>query len=252
MKTVEFGNVKIGVIPRVVGTVSSLDALSALSSAEAVPCDIVEARLDKIGHQSTEVWLNACRRIEAGGTPVIVTLRDASEGGNWKQGDEGRPKIFEEALKHLSAVDVEFKSGIVESVYNVAKDLEKALIVSYHDFVRTPPEAELLSVVSAASRFASVVKISAIVRDSSDIATLKALLESSGDVPLCVMGMGSVGTHTRAVFPTLGSCLTYGYLDTPSAPGQLPAEKLIEYLRENLAAYNEDYITRKQSSLRTA
>jgi 3-dehydroquinate dehydratase-1 len=67
-------------------------------------------------------------------------------------------------------------------------------------------------------------------KNNDDIATLEKLLGSSLDVPLCVIGMGAFGTKTRITFPAHGSCLTYGYLDAPSAPGQLSAEMLSEQL----------------------
>ena len=34
----------------------------------------------------------------------------------------------------------------------------------------------------------------------------------------------------RTLFPTLGSCLTYGYLDESAAPGQVAASELVEKL----------------------
>jgi len=42
--------------------------------------------------------------------------------------------------------------------------------------------------------------------------------------------MGPLGPQTRIEFPKLGSCLTYGYLDQPVAPGQVPARELMRQL----------------------
>ena len=49
---------------------------------------------------------------------------------------------------------------------------------------------------------------------------------------LCVIGMGPDWAHTRVLFPQLGSCLTYGYLDKPTAPGQFSAAELTEKLQQ--------------------
>ena len=61
--------------------------------------------------------------------------------------------------------------------------------------------------------------------------SLKQLLAKDWGLPLCVIGMGTLGTPTRTDFPRLGSCLTYGYLDTPVAPGQLSARARLDHLR---------------------
>ena len=42
--------------------------------------------------------------------------------------------------------------------------------------------------------------------------------------------MGPLGPQTRIDFPKLGSCLTYGYLDAPVAPGQVSARELMRQL----------------------
>jgi 3-dehydroquinate dehydratase len=34
------------------------------------------------------------------------------------------------------------------------------------------------------------------------------------------------------LYPQLGSCLSYGFLDKPAAPGQLPAAEMARQLRE--------------------
>jgi len=47
-----------------------------------------------------------------------------------------------------------------------------------------------------------------------------------------VIGMGEAWKQTRLSFPKLGSCLTYGYLDKPTAPGQESAAELVRQLRE--------------------
>jgi 3-dehydroquinate dehydratase len=50
--------------------------------------------------------------------------------------------------------------------------------------------------------------------------------------------MGALGKQTRTAFPKLGSCLTYGYLDKPAAPGQLAAAALVRRLKKLLPGYN--------------
>jgi 3-dehydroquinate dehydratase-1 len=192
-------------------------------------CDIAEIRLDQVGQ--AEDWVAPGREIEASGTPVILTTRVRSEGGHWPDNDKSRLYVIREGLQHLAAVDVEFKSELMPQVCTEAKALKKAVIVSFHDFDATPSFDELKTIATDAAKHGTIVKISTMVKSSEDIATLQKLLGCELDVPLCVIGMGAFGTKTRLTFPTMGSCLTYGYLDAPSAPGQLSAEMLSEQLR---------------------
>ncbi len=218
-----------GQVPRVVGTLSSIPEALPISE---IPSDLVEIRLDAVSLESE--WLKCGRAIQASGWPVILTVRLKSEGGRWAGPDADRLELFQQGLKYLSAVDVELESQIVASVSRAAKRLGKICIVSYHNFERTPPLAKLAAVVSAAQSLASVVKISTMIEREQDVETLQSLLLRNGKVPLCVIGMGPLGTPTRVSFAALGSCLTYGYLDKPSAPGQLSAARLAQRLRKQI------------------
>lgn len=222
------GNLQPGAAPCVVGTITSAASLRTFACERIESCDIVEVRLDQIGQ--TEDWLALSREIESSGAPVILTTRVQSEGGKWPDKDKSRLHVIREGLTHLSAVDVEFKSDLMAQVCTDAKALKKAAIVSFHDFDKTPPFEELKAIATKAAKHGTIVKISTMVKSNEDIATLQKLLDCGLDVPVCIIGMGAFGTKTRVTFPAQGSCLTYGYLDTPSAPGQLSAEMLTEQL----------------------
>src|SRR5215469_10788469 len=216
------GNLQIGPTPCVVGTITSATSLKAFAGRRIDACDVVEVRLDQIGQ--TDDWLSLSREIEASGTPVILTPRVRSEGGKWPDDDKSRLHVIREGLTYLSAIDVEFKSELMAQVCADAKASKKAVIVSFHDFEKTPPFEELKTIATKAAKHGTIVKISAMVKSNEDIATLQKLLDGGLDVPVCIIGMGAFGTQTRVTFPAQGSCLTYGYLDTPSAPGQMSAE----------------------------
>jgi 3-dehydroquinate dehydratase-1 len=235
MRPVRFGDLTIGEIPRVIGTLASFAALQKFGHGSEKSCDIAEIRLDEIGVDTK--WLPEAQRIEASSTPVILTLRSASEGGKSKLTDDERLVLLLPALDHVSAIDVELKSGLAGLLSPLAKKKNKGLLVSFHDFERTPPFEQLEQIVREAAKEGSVAKISTMVKSASDIEVLKRLLATRWEVPLCVIGMGSFGTPTRTEFPRLGSCLTYGYLDEPVAPGQLSARALVDHLRSALPNY---------------
>jgi 3-dehydroquinate dehydratase-1 len=90
---------------------------------------------------------------------------------------------------------------------------------------------ELKEIMTRAAQYGTVVKIVTFTTNKADIATLRALLHEECPAPLCLIGMGPFGAQTRIEFPKLGSCLTYGYLDAPVAPGQISAGELTQLLR---------------------
>jgi 3-dehydroquinate dehydratase-1 len=160
-----------------------------------------------------------------------------TEGGNWSRHETERLALFESALPRVSAVDIELKSKLVESVAKAARRHKKACIVSFHDFEKTPPRRTLENIVRKAQRLGSIVKISTKINGNEDARTLAGLLLGKWKTPLCVIGMGSAGSHTRVSFPLLGSCLAYAFLEKPAAPGQLSAARLVDYLTELLPEY---------------
>jgi 3-dehydroquinate dehydratase I len=225
-----FGNTMIGNGPRVVGTVSQADTLAQLAASANRDCDIVEIRLDLIG-SGTPHWVEYAQAIEARGLPVIITIRLAEEGGQWEQADEARIPLFETALRQLAAVDIELRSPVLQQVSTLAGGHQRALIVSHHDFQKTPPVDELKKVMAKAANFGTVIKVATLTKTEEDVAVLRSLFEENCPAPLCVLGMGPLGPRTRIEFPKLGSCLTYGYLDAPVAPGQVSAHELMRQLR---------------------
>ncbi len=226
------GAVAIGDIPRVVGTLSSLDFRGE------IPSDIVEVRLDRTGRPSD--WLKRCRRIESGGKPVLLTPRLKTEGGSWEADDLGRLEIYKEALRELAAVDVELRSVICRNVAEEAARLQKVCVVSFHDFQKTPPLKELCLLVEEAQKIGSIAKISTMINEEGDVAILRSLLERPCAKPLCVIGMGEAWARTRVEFAALGSCLTYGYLDGSDAPGQVHAAELVRQVRAAVPAYAKE------------
>ncbi|HKQ36543.1 MAG TPA: type I 3-dehydroquinate dehydratase [Verrucomicrobiae bacterium] len=214
----------IGKQPRVVAVLTSLESLARFAALKIKPCHMAEIRLDHIGPESD--WAPHCRPIEAEGTPVILTLRAAYEGGKWKGEEQERLKILEGALPDVSAVDVELKSGLAPKL----KGRGAQIIVSHHDFAGTPKLEQLRDTVRKSFDQGDVAKISTMINSPDDVAVLEKLLSEKWPGPLCVIGMGELGVKTRVEFPQRGSCLTYGYFDIPAAPGQLAAATLMERL----------------------
>lgn len=212
-----FGNLWLGREPKVVGTISRP---ATMAQPVPFPCDIVEVRLDLTGTGTLRPL----------GQPTIATIRLANEGGQWNGPDADRLPLFDAALQTVTTVDIEYRSPLMKQVSALACRYGKPLIISYHDFERTPPLAELQQVIRTAANYGTVVKIATRTETEEDVATLRALFAEQCSASVCLLGMGTFGPHTRLDFPRLGSCLTYGYLDAPVAPGQVAAAELMKQL----------------------
>ncbi len=224
-------------VPRVVGTVSRKTSFISTQPWRSRECDIVEVRLDMIG-AGTRGWLERCMAIEAAGKPVILTLRLAEEGGLWTKPDLDRNPILSQALEQLSCIDVEMTSRLCRPLCRKAEALGKSIIVSWHDFKRTPGRGKLNERVKKILDYpCAIPKIATMVKNLDDVRSLLTLLEADARRPVCIIGMGDIGIRTRVVFPAMGSCLAYGYLDSSVAPGQLSSGELVQFFRQLMPDY---------------
>jgi 3-dehydroquinate dehydratase-1 len=223
-------------LPQVAGVLSSLPENYLTRIKQASP-DLVELRIDQM--TAGEDWLAAGRKIEGEKIPVLGTLRLKTEGGAWPASDEERLPLLNQALGAFSAIDVELASPLAERLAPVAHELGKVLILSHHNFAETESLQALRTIVERARHLGGVPKVATMVKSSADIETLLALLKETPSAALCVIGMGPLAEGTRIEFPARGSCITYGYLDRPSAPGQPSAEALVRDLSARISAYRD-------------
>ena len=221
---------QLGRVPRVVGTIITADFLERWSAnPTALPCDLVELRLD--GFSDFNDWIRIGKEIEEQGTPILVTLRLKNEGGKWEKSDRERRPLLESAIRNFSGVDVEVRSQLAGGVSELCKQLGKLSVFSFHDFKETPPREELERLLENAERLGGIGKIAATAQTPEDVELLRSVLQQHRALPICIIGMGPHGRKTRLTFPLEGSCFTYGYLDTPGAPGQFTAQELTEHFR---------------------
>jgi 3-dehydroquinate dehydratase-1 len=235
--TIRIGRLKVGRIPRIVGTVVSADGLGRVSRQKKRPFDLLEVRADKLPADAA-AWRENVAKIRRVGVPILLTLRSRKEGGAWRGREPDRKKIYLANLDVVDAVDVEIRSAMLESVARAARRRGKIVIGSFHDFNRTPRLDTLRRMVARGrAAGAHIVKIAVFLRERGDIVRLVELLEDSGDKPVCVVGMGPLGASARVSLACAGSCLTYGYADRPAAPGQPSCRELVERLSRACPAF---------------
>lgn len=209
----------------------------ALARAARDGLDLLEARVDLFGERSVEAVgerLERARRL----LPVLLTIRAVAEGGAWKAAEDERLELYSALLPLVDAVDVELAAPIRRSVVAAAKSAGRLVVLSHHDFERTPPAAALERVVErGVAAGADIVKIATKMSNDGDGARLAALFALHPESPLVVIGMGEHGKKTRIFFPALGSRFTFASLDRATAPGQLD----LAQTRRELSLFFPDY-----------
>lgn len=226
--------------PLVVGVADRAAALAACAALSPVdrPFDLVEARLDLFDGQTLNAEAAAdCARLESTGTPVLVTIRSTSQGGRYAGPEPARLALFAEALRSASWLDVEDDAPITADVAAlVARRPGARLIVSHHDFGRTPALPELLAIVDRchATGPGAIAKVATAVTGAGDRTILRALL-AARPARTAVIGMGD--DAFRIELAAVGSLLAYGFVGTATAPGQTSAQTLHARLLERSPAY---------------
>ncbi len=210
--------------PAVVAVLSGEEAARNAGVAEGLGADLVEVRLDLLPGDPIRI-IREVR--EATTLPIIATNRMIQEGGAFHGGEDERIEILAGASAWADIVDVELRA---EGRDRLMKMVDGPVIISYHDFEGMPPldvlRSMLKEIFEAGAEIAKIALTPASLEDCLDL--LKLVLETEG--PTTLMGMGDVGRHLRAVAPIYGSVLTYGYIESATAPGQIPVKALREVL----------------------
>jgi 3-dehydroquinate dehydratase I len=202
---------------------SELKFLSSLAEEKII--DAVEFRADRFYNGSGEELGNALRKAGEIKLPVILTFR---QGEIENLSEEERLELIFKLLPGADAVDIELRSGITERAAKKAKSLSKTVIISEHDFEKTPAESELDEIFSESmEKGADIVKIAVMPNFPSDAAELMCFcLKHSKKHPLICISMGAIGRFTRFCAPFFGSSITYGFISEPIAPGQVDVREL--------------------------
>lgn len=212
------------ITPFVIGTVHSPESLRAAQRLAPGSVDLLELRVDAFA-ADPEPLLAAAARLKI---PRVVTVRHPAEGGAGQLSMAQRRDLYRRFLPHAAFIDTELRSArALASVIAEARALGTRVILSAHDFRRTPTADALARTVAAAEEAgADICKIATLTRDAADLSRLVALFAQPAGVALSVMGMGPLGKVSRILFARLGSVLNYGYLHRPNAPGQWEARTL--------------------------
>ncbi|MGI0046964.1 MAG: type I 3-dehydroquinate dehydratase [Nitrosotalea sp.] len=188
--------------------------------------DYAELRLDFLNPSQIPGCLNIVRPYLR---RCICTLRPRSEGGKFSGSETERIsilKLIAEFNPYL--LDVEYNTlRKNKGFYQYLKRTRVNILVSWHDFSKTPSEQALKAMAKKMSRFSKNVKMVTTARTITDTLRVLSLYKDvSHRSNLVAFAMGDSGRMSRILCTRLGSPFTYVSLGKPIAPGQFSLDEM--------------------------
>jgi 3-dehydroquinate dehydratase/shikimate dehydrogenase len=204
------------------------DALVAQAERQAPLADLIELRLDRVGHPGLDALRAVAQRARK---PLIAACPARDAFGHFTGGRDERLALLRDAAKAgFGFVDVDWRDAL--DLGTLAGKCHK--IVSRHATDGTPEDlAALADEVRGQMGEGDIAKLVTHARSCEDGMRMLAFLRTQkGLVGFC---SGEAGTFTRVLAPIFGSPFTYAAAaeipgqptPEPTAPGQLRVNDLL-------------------------
>ncbi|WP_415835894.1 type I 3-dehydroquinate dehydratase [Acinetobacter dispersus] len=204
--------------------------------------DLAEFRIDLLNFANDSkqvIALGQELKQILGAKPMIATIRTHNEGGQLTISDADYGKTYQAYLQQpfMKMLDVEMfrDQQIVKNTVKLAHAKKVLIVMSNHDFQKTPPETEIIERLLKQDELgADILKIAVMPQNKQDVftlmnATLKVSQQSKK--PLLTMSMGKLGTISRIATANMGGSFSFGMIGEASAPGQIDVTQLKQFLK---------------------
>ncbi len=187
--------------------------------------DYVEVRFDFL---KIEQIPEALEIIKNDLNKVVCTLRPKTEGGKFPGKENERIAIIKLIAEYSPfLLDIEFNTlNKNQELKKYLKSTKTKLLVSWHDFKKTPTGAELKKKLNQMSKMSSNVKIVSNAKSTEDSTRMLELYNKKGKINLISFAMGDFGRISRILCLYLGSPYTYVSLGKTVAPGQFSVDEM--------------------------
>jgi 3-dehydroquinate dehydratase-1 len=224
----KLSKIELGRRPLIAGVILGKSPVADAVLARKRGADVLELRLDQFKSLKLDYFIRTIREIKRKThLPLIATLRHWNEEKflpqRYRLSEDMRYKMLTGILPLVEAIDIELRAKtIVKPLIDEAHSLNKKVIVSYHNFKKTPSFKELASLArEAKGTGADIVKITTLARREEEVARLMVFTYLSSVRPLVTISMGPIGSISRLIAPIFGSCLVYAAVTKKAAPGQI-------------------------------
>ena len=187
--------------------------------------DFAEIRFDYLKKADIPIVLEDIKKSLS---RCVCTLRPRSEGGVFIGKEDERRLILRLIAEYNPfLLDVEFNA--IQKDKKLASYLRKTkckLLISWHDFKKTPNESQLNTKFNKMAKFSDIVKIVTVANSVSDASRLLSLYSIKSENETIAFCMGEQGKFSRILCLHLGSPFTYVSLGKAIAPGQFSLREI--------------------------
>lgn len=212
------------------------DIIKEANALIGLPVDLAEWRLDRfeaaLDHEAVCAALEELDKA-AGHMPLLAAYRRT--GGYGEKLSVGAYRALYEAIlktEKADLIDVELSIGEneVRELVSQAHAAGAGVVVSSHDFEKTPPREELEERFDQMRKLgADIAKIGVMPSSPKDVLNLLAAGEAANSQPGCpivAISMADMGRVSRLACQITGSAITFASAGAASAPGQIDAVEL--------------------------
>jgi len=204
---------------------SNPSKLNSLLKTTLKRSDYAEIRFDFMEPNKVPAALNLVKKYLS---RCICTLRSRSEGGKFSGSEKNRIsilKLIAEYNPHL--LDIEYNTIKQNNdLYKYLKNTKTNLLISWHDFSKTPNASFLKTTAKKMRQFSKNIKIVTTANSIKDTLNVLVLYKSQKNTNLLAFAMGDYGRMSRILCTQLGSPYTYVSLGKPIAPGQFSLNEI--------------------------
>ncbi|MFL6324395.1 MAG: type I 3-dehydroquinate dehydratase [Nitrososphaeraceae archaeon] len=197
-----------------------------INKAFSYGANYIEIRFDFLNLSDMEQTLKIAENVRE---KAIFTLRTSTEGGKFK-GDNNDRMMWLEKLSIAKPMLVDIEYNTIKDNDDLANYLKKQKIptlVSWHDFEKTPPKAQLTDMLKKMRIYSNHIKIVTTAINIIDALRILDLYENATESNLIAFSMGEAGIISRIMCPIIGrSPFTYAALEKSIAPGQLTIKQM--------------------------
>lgn len=202
------------------------DLKKQIKRAFSYGADFVEIRFDFLMLADMQEALKIVKDIRK---RAVFTLRSVQQKGKFT-GNNG-DRIF--WLKQLSLsqpmlLDVELHTlHDNDELVDFFAEQKTRILVSWHDFEKTPTNDKLIDVLGQMRIYSNYVKIATTARNVQDCIQLLDLYDVTTELNLISFAMGELGIISRILCTIYGNApFTYAALEEAVAPGQLTVQQM--------------------------
>lgn len=159
---------------------------------------------------------------------TVIVNKPKREKGNWTGSEQQRVERLIEFIKagaNYVDIGLDTKPNLIKKIISASKKSKTKVIISYHNFSKTPSESALNKLIRKAWRFKpDVVKVATYANSPRDNFVLTRLISVHGSKKhFIALGMGPHGIISRVIGLTLGNHINYIAADSKqkTASGQL-------------------------------